>query len=125
MTNGEIHGISHELGILSARFEAVLVELKDAAHGRTRLFDRIEGLSAQVGTQLSSMNTRVDRVVERQDQIESTLKAIEPAMKNFSDETLRQEGAKRLGVRLWGVMMAAAGAMGWGIHEIFVLFWKH
>lgn len=77
-----------------------------ASDGRARLHSKIE----EVKDSVTKLDGRVDNLSEK-------VTAIEPSMKAFEKEELRQEGAKRLGARLWGAMVLAAGLAGWGVHE--------
>jgi len=62
------------------------------------------------GIQIAGLGIRVDRLSDQ-------VKLVEPSIQAFKDEKLRKEGAERLGVRLYTAMIAAAGLVGWGLHE--------
>ena len=71
------------------------------------------------------MHSKMDMLKEgvagltgRVDNMAGELSALKPAVQEFKDEKLRDEGAKRLGKYLWGGMLTAAGFGGWGIHEL-------
>jgi signal transduction histidine kinase len=49
---------------------------------------------------------------------------VEPAVKKYEDEKMREEGAKRLGKGLIAALTASAGAIGWGLHE-FIGYIRH
>jgi hypothetical protein len=88
-----------------------------ATAGRKALHEKFEAVRMEFGVQISALSLRVDRIVD-------TMKDVEPAVKSFRDEKLRQEGAKKLGATLWAAMMAIAGVVGWGLHE-FIGYLKH
>ena len=118
---GELHEISAEIGGLKTAFNLMMAQWarqeETATAGRKALADKFESLQQTVGAQLSSLNLRVDRVVD-------TMSKVEPAVKKYEDEKLREEGAKRLGGKLIAALMAAAGGIGWGLHEL-IGYLKH
>ena len=72
------------------------------------------------------MHSKIDMLKEgvagltgRVDNMAGELSALKPAVQEFKDEKLRDEGAKRLGKYLWGGILTAAGFGGWGFHELF------
>lgn len=82
-----------------------------ASDGRARLHSKIE----EVKESVTKLDGRVDN-------LSTKVTAIEPAMKAFEKEELRQEGARRLGARIWAAIVLAAGLAGWGVHEAFGWF---
>lgn len=83
-----------------------------ATAGRKALHEKFESFKDSVGLQISGLSLRVDRMVD-------TMTKVEPAVKKYEEEKLREEGAKRLGKGLIAAMGMAAGAVGWGLHEFF------
>lgn len=81
-----------------------------AAVGRKSLHEKFEAFRNDVGLQVAGLSLRVDRMVD-------TMTKIEPAVKNYEDEKLRREGAKKLGGALIAALTAVAGTIGWGLHE--------
>lgn len=119
MSDAEVH---RQLGALQATVEHLTdsvhtltttwaAQEASAAAARKVLHEKFEALQQSVGAQMTSLGLRVDRVVD-------TMAKVEPAVKKYEDEKLRQEGAKKLGAQLWGATMAIAGVIGWGLHEL-------
>lgn len=111
---GDLHQISSEIGGLKTAVELMMdlwkTQEASAAAGRKVLHDKFEVFRQEVGIDISVLSMRMDRLTDQ-------VKMVEPSVKAFNDEQLRQEGAKRLGAKLWALMMLAAGLAGWGIHE--------
>ena len=118
---GELHEISAEIGGLKKAVEFMTDMWKSqeatATAGRKALHEKFEHFRDDVGLQISGLSLRVDRMVD-------TMTKIEPAVKKYEDEKLRQEGAKKLGATLWAAAMAIAGAVGWGLSEL-IGYLKH
>lgn len=118
---GDLHEVSTEIGGLKASVDIltkVWTQQEAAASaGRKALHEKFESLQQSVGAQLSSLNLRVDRVVD-------TMSKIEPAVRKYEDEKLREEGAKRLGKALIAALTAIAGGIGYAIHEL-IGYLKH
>lgn len=95
-----------------------------ATAGRRALHEKFEAFRTDVGLQISGLSLRVDRLVDQYDDVNKTMKVVEPAVQSFKDEKLRQEGAKRLGKVLIGALTTAAGVLGWALHEL-VGYLKH
>lgn len=89
-----------------------------ASAGRKALHEKFEHFRGEVGVQMAGLSLRVDRLVDSMQDMDKTMTKIEPAVKKYEDEKLRQEGAKRLGKGLIAAMTAAAGGIGWGLHEL-------
>jgi outer membrane murein-binding lipoprotein Lpp len=85
-----------------------------ASDGRSRLHSKIE----EVKDSVTKLDGRVDN-------LSTKVTAIEPAMKAFEKEELRQEGAKRLGAKIWAAMLLATGLAGWGVHEAISWIFRH
>ena len=121
MNRGEVHQISMKLGQLSQAVEMMTEMWKTqeaaATSGRKALHEKFEHFRDEVGIQISGLSLRVDRMVD-------TMAKVEPAVKKYEDEKLREEGAKGLGKLLIGGMGMVAGAIGWGLHE-FIGYLKH
>lgn len=128
MNRGEVHQISMKLGQLSQAVEFMTEMWKrqedSASAGRKALHDKFEHFRDEVGLQVSGLSLRVDRLVDSMKSMDETMSKVEPAVKKYEDEKLREEGAKKLGGRLVAAMMAAAGGIGWGLHEL-IGYLKH
>lgn len=128
MNRGEVHQISLKLGQLSQAVEFMTEMWKrqeeSASNGRKSLHEKFEHLRDEMGVQVAGLSLRVDRVVDSVKVMGDTMAKVEPAVKKYEDEKLRQEGAKGLGKMLIGGLTAAAGAFGWGLHE-FIGYLKH
>lgn len=118
---GDLHQISAEIGGLkrSVEFMTDLWKSQElsATAGRRALHDKFDQFRQEVGIDISALSLRVDRLTDK-------VTFIEPSMKAFGDEELRQQGAKRLGAKLWGGMVLAAGLAGWGVHEFIGWFFR-
>lgn len=77
-----------------------------ASTGRRLLHDKVEA----VRTELMDLKRDVLGVTEQ-------FSEIRPAIDEFQNQRQRQIGAKNVGRYLWSAMLAAAGGMGWIIHE--------
>jgi hypothetical protein len=115
MNRGEVHQISLRLGQLSQAVEMMTDmwrrQEETATAGRKALHDKFEHFRDEVGVQIAGLSLRVDRLVD-------TMQKIEPAVKKYEDEKMRNEGAKTLGARLWIATTTIAGVVGWGLHEL-------
>lgn len=128
MNRGEVHQISMKLGQLSQAVEFMTDMWKrqeeSASSGRKALHDKFEHFRDEVGIQISGLSLRVDRLVNGMEDIEKTMSKVEPAVKKYEAEKEREEGARKLGAKLVAGLTAAAGAIGWGLHEL-VGYLKH
>jgi chromosome segregation ATPase len=128
MNNGQMHQISAEIGALKASVELMTDmwrrQEEAASSGRKVLHDKLEAVQQTVGAQISSLSLRVDRVVDSVKGMKDTMAKVEPAVKKYEDEKMREEGAKRLGKGLIAALTASAGAIGWGLHE-FIGYIRH
>lgn len=95
-----------------------------AAAGRKALHEKFEHFRSEVGLQVSGLSLRLDRVVDSVKAMDTTMTKVKPAVEKYEEEKLREEGAKKLGARLVAGLTAAAGVIGWGLHE-FVGYIKH
>ena len=71
-----------------------------------------------MGLQIAGLSLRVDRLTDKVTMIEPSVTVFKEKMQADKDEDLREEGAKRLGMKLWAALLAIAGAVGWGAHEL-------
>lgn len=112
--DGQLHQISAEIGGLkrSVEFMTDLWKTQEvsASAGRKALHDKFDLFRQEVGIDISALSLRVDRLTDK-------VMGVEPSMTAFKEEKLRQEGATRLGAKLWAAMMLVAGLLGWGVHE--------
>jgi hypothetical protein len=112
---GEIHQMSLLVG-----------GLKNAVETMTRLWQSQEVAATEGRRQLhlkfDSLKDEVRTLTGRVDQMGKDIALIEPSVKGFNDEKLRDEGAKRLGKTIIAIggtaITAVAGAVGYGIHEL-------
>lgn len=128
LKQGELHQISAEIGGLKKAME-MMTDLwrsqeQTAVAGRRALHEKFESLQTNVGLQISGLSLRVDRVVDGMKDMETTITKIEPAVKKYEEEKLREEGAKKFGAKLWAASTAIAGGVGWGLHEL-IGYLKH
>jgi hypothetical protein len=111
---GNLHQVSVEIGGLKSSVEMLMrvwqTQEAAATAGRRALYEKFDLFQQSVGVQIASLSLRIDRVVDE-------MKLIEPAVDGFKAEKLRKEGAERFGVKIYAALAAAAGALGWIIHE--------
>lgn len=92
-----------------------------AAVGRRSLHEKFESFRDDISLQVAGLSFRVDRMVD-------TMTKIEPAVKKYEDDKLREEGARRLGKGLIAIcgsaVAAAATGIGWGLHE-YINYIRH
>jgi hypothetical protein len=128
MNRGEVHQISERLGALTASVELMTDmwrrQEENASAGRRALHEKFEHFRDEVGLQISGLSLRVDRMVDSMKDVDETLAKVEPAVKKYEDQKLREEGAKKLGARLWIATTTIAGVLGWGLHE-FIGYLRH
>lgn len=130
MNEGQLHEISAEIGGLKRSVE-IMTELwksqeATASAGRRALHEKFDQFRQEVGLDISALSLRVDRLTDKVVAVEPSVTSFKQESDAFKDERLRQEGAKRLGVKLYAALMAAAGAIGWAAHEIIPMIWgKH
>jgi hypothetical protein len=122
-TPGQLHQISAEIGGLKKAVEMMTDmwtrQEETASAGRKALHDKFEMFRWEITNQVASLGLRVDRMSDQ-------INIVEPSVKNFNDERLRAEGAKRLGKMLIAALTAVAGVLGWGAHELIArLFPPH
>lgn len=115
MNDGQVHQISAEIGALKKAVELMTEMWKaqeaSASAGRRALHDKFELIKDEVGLQVAGLSLRVDRLTDK-------VSLIEPSVNSFKEEKLRDEGAKRLGVKLYAALVAGASLLGWGAHEL-------
>ena len=119
--DGGIHQMSMELGGLKQAVETLTKvwaeQDRAATEGRRKLHDKFETFREEVREKMTTMAGRVDKLSDK-------VNMIEPSVKGFNDEKLREEGSKRLGKMLVGAIGVAMGGIGWGVHE-FVGWFFH
>lgn len=121
----EFHQITLMVGGLKQAVESMSDQWKrqeeSAVAGRRALHEKFETFRDDVVLQISGLNLRLDRVVD-------TMSKIEPAVKKYEEEKLREEGAKTQNARIGKLVVAVMGAIGtgigWGLHELIGWF-KH
>lgn len=113
----ELHEMSRVVGGLQNAVETMtkLWAAQEAAavQGRRVLHAKFEAM----GKEMVILARRVDSMAVQ-------INLIEPSVKVFNDERLREEGSKRLGKALIGALGIVAGGVGWGVHE-FVGWFFH
>lgn len=118
MNDGQLHQVSAEIGALKKSVELMTdlwkTQETSASAGRRALHDRFETFKDEIGLQIAGLSLRVDRLADKLTNIDPMI----DAARNSREEELRQEGARRLGFRLWSAIVAAAGVAGWGLHEL-------
>jgi archaellum component FlaC len=126
--SGDLHEISAEIGGLKKAVEMMTSQWQrqeeTATAGRKALHDKVEMVRQELGIEVSGLGLRVDRLTDKVTLIEPSVVKLKEDVKEFEDEKLRDEGAKRLGKYLWLAMTAAAGVVGFGIHEL-IGYLKH
>lgn len=119
--DGGIHQMSMELGGLKQAVESLTKiwaeQDRAATEGRRKLHDKFDNFREEVREKMTNMARRVDVLTDKVD-------TIEPSVKGFNEEKLREEGSKRLGKMLVGAIGVAMGGIGWGVHE-FVGWFFH
>lgn len=106
--SGEIGGLKSTVESISSQWAR---QETAASDGRARLHAKIEAVQSDV----TGLSGRVDNLSDK-------VTLIEPSVKAYEKETLREEGAKRLGLRLWAALMAATGFLGWALHGVISQF---
>lgn len=121
MNDGGIHQISEKIGGLQRSVEIMTDMWKSqeasASAGRRALHDKLENFKDEVRLQMNGFSLRIDRVVDQVKAMGEQMKEIEPAIKAYREEKLRDEGARRQGKRWWGWIVIAAGATSFAISE--------
>lgn len=79
---------------------------------------------AEIHRKIDEVIKDVLRLTARVDALSKNVTIIEPSIKEFNDEKLRDEGAKKLGKWLWGILLTTAGFIGYGIHEAASIYLK-
>jgi len=82
-----------------------------ASAGRRTLHEKFEALAKEVRDTMTDLKSRVAGM-------EKQITVIQPSVDAFKEEKLRIEGAKKFGLGLWSALVAAAGMLGWIIHEV-------
>jgi hypothetical protein len=113
MTGPDIHDFSRALGSLEASVTNLTrtwaEQERNASEGRRALHQKMDDIKDDV----SSLTGRVDGMTKE-------MAEISPAVNEFRQQRERQIGAMKFGRWIWGVMLTAAGLMGWAINE-----WLH
>jgi hypothetical protein len=95
-----------------------------ASAGRKALHDKLESFKDQVGVQISGLSLRVDRLVDSMKSMDDAMSKVDPVVRQYEDEKMREEGAKKFGAKIVAGLVAISGAVGWGVHEL-IGFFKH
>ena len=122
MNRGEVHQISLKLGQLSQAVEMMTTmwqrQEELATAGRKALHEKVEAVRQELGIQVAGLSLRVDRLTDQVKIIEPSVTALKDDVKEFEDEKLRDEGAKRQRTGMITALTAVAGGIGWGLHEL-------
>jgi hypothetical protein len=95
-----------------------------AVAGRRALHEKFEHFRDDVGLQISGVSMRIDRLTDQVKAIEPMVTAFKEKMEGDREDELLSEGARRFRVKVVAWVGTAAGAVGWGIHEL-VNYIKH
>lgn len=76
-----------------------------------------------IHTKIDSMRDDVTDLGNRLGNLEKAVAIVEPSLKVFNEEKLRDEGARRLGRWLWAGFLTAAGGLGYALHEALGILW--
>lgn len=115
MSYAQIQAQLHEMSGSIGRFGGIIETMTTvwqhqeaaATSGRKVLHDKIDALT----TDVHGLKGQVD-------DLQKDIVTIQPSVDAFREQKLRAEGAKRLRKYLVGVMLTAAGGIGWAIHEV-------
>lgn len=100
--SGSIGGLKSTVDSMASQWAR---QESTATEGRSKLHAKFDKLQNAV----TALDARVDN-------LSKTVTAIEPTWKKYGDEKLREEGAQRLGLKLWAALLAATGFLGWALH---------
>lgn len=119
--DGDLHQISAEIGGLKKAVEFMTDMWKtqeaSASAGRRALHDKFDQFRTEVGIDISALSLRVDRLTDKVTMIEPSVTVFKDKVQADKDEALRDEGAQRLGMKLWAALLLAASGLGFAIHE--------
>lgn len=97
----------------------------------TSLTDTWQRQDARACAAIVDMHRKIDEAIKdvinltaRVDALSRNVTIIEPSIKEFNDEKLRDEGAKKLGRWLWGILLTTAGGIGYALHEAIGIFMR-
>lgn len=88
-----------------------------ATIGRRALYERFEGISAQVGQMAGKLDGVMQDVAEMKNDINTN---VMPTIEEYKAEVSRKIGAMSMGKLFWTLIVAVAGAVGFAIHEILL-----
>jgi hypothetical protein len=120
MNSPDIHAFSRALGSLEASVKNVTETVanmtkawaeqeRNASEGRRVLHDKLDDVRGDV--------VALDRTVA---DLAKEMTEISPAVKEFKRQRERAIGARSFGRWIWGLMLTAAGGIGWAVNE-----WLH
>jgi seryl-tRNA synthetase len=90
-----------------------------AINGRQGLYDRFEKLSEQVMRMSHAVDAVTQDVAELHNDIRNNVK---PTIDNYRMEVARRVGMLWAGRMLWTILVGAAGAIGFAVHEMIKFF---
>lgn len=89
-----------------------------AVAGRKFLHEKFEHFRDDVGLQITGLSIRLDRLTDQVKTLEPSVTAFKDKMKDDRELELLSEGARRFRVKVGGIIIAGASAVGWGLHEL-------
>jgi hypothetical protein len=124
MTDPSVHHMSLLVGEIKGQLQAVISSMESlnrtwgereqaATEGRRILHEKVELMRHDV--------VRMEASVEN---VSRDVSVIKPAIEKFRTAKDQQDGAQKLGKRLWIVFIGLAGIAGGGIAEIFHAWWR-
>jgi len=87
--------------------------------GRKALYERFEGMSAQIGKMAGQLEGSIQDVAELKNDIDNK---VMPTIDAYKAEVSRKIGAMGMGKLFWSLMVALASAAGFAIHEMMLYF---
>lgn len=118
----EINDLSRTIGGLEQAIkslqESVLYHQSSSEQGRRRLYEKFERLDDSVNQEMRTVTGTVTTLTARVDSLAARIDVIEPIAMTVKDQRLRLEGAQKFGHLVWSMVIGAAGAIGWAVHEM-------
>lgn len=131
MTDQQLAEMNRILGELKGGFRSLEATVSDnnrrSDEGRRMLHDKFESLGSEVDQRFNVFTGTLSGLTTIVDGLSKRLTDIEPSMKAYREQQLRQEGAAKLGKGLLTGILAAAGGLGYSAHEVvnYLIHWTH
>lgn len=90
-----------------------------ATAGRRALYERFEGLSAQMGEMSGNLDGVTQDVAEMKNDI---AERVMPTIEAYKLEIARKSGVIWASKLFWSLIVALAGAVGFAVHEMLLYF---